>query len=255
MQHTYHYNKLVIGHTLDAIIYANKTNSFFIRNSMDGIFPFDEINDDVDLGNIKHSFDKKRDLFNFLLYELALKGKAALTDMVETIRIDEEEKTLRAITKRSTKIEASYDEIRIFNTDKISSPVFDVENPKKYRVYDWYNVKSGLKHNHEFLLSEDDFCKKVYFYLSPRFHGNKNRGLKDLVVESVLTKKQLHNVDYSDSISRLKVISMMHAAGIKGAGNGGGRHLPVKLELNRREVEPITIPAFEDRGAIVVDVR
>ena len=255
MQHTYHYNKLVIGHTLDAIIYANKTNSFFIRNSMDGIFPFDEIDDDTDLGSIKHPFSKKRDLFNFLLYGLALKGKVALTDMVETIRINEEAKTLYVITNRSAKIEASYGEIRIFDTDKISSPAFDVKSPKMYRVYDWYNVKSGLKHKHDFLLSGDDFCKKVYFYLSPRFHGNKNRGLKDLAVESILTRKQLHDANYSDSISRLKVISMMRDAGIKGAGNGGGRHLPVKLELNRREVEAIKIPAFEDRGAIVVDVR
>tara|TARA_E500000305_G_C3982291_1_gene217551 strand:+ start:348 stop:1016 length:669 start_codon:yes stop_codon:yes gene_type:complete len=222
---------------------------------MDGIFPFDEIDDGADLGSIKHPFRKKRDLFNFLLYDLALKGRVALTDKVETIRINEEEKTLYVITNRSTKIEASYGEIRIFDTDKISSPVFDVKNPKMYRVYDWYNVKSGLKHEHDFLLSGDDFCKKVYFYLSPRIDGNESKGLKDLVVESLLTKKQLHDADYSDSISRLKVISMMHAAGIKGAGNGAGRHLPVKLELNRREVEAIRIPAFEERAEIVVDVR
>lgn len=254
MEHTYHYDRLVIGHTLNAIIYAHKTNSFFIRNSMDGIFPFDEISDDVSLGDVNYPSNKKRDLFNFLLYELALNGKVPLSDMVETIRIFEEEKTLSIITNRSTKIKASYGEIRIFDTDKISSPVFNVEDPKKYRVYDWYDVRSGLKHEYDFLLSDDDFCKKIYFYLSPRVDGNPTRGLKDLVVESILTKKQLHDVDYSDSISRLKVISMMKAAGIKGSGNGAGRYLPVKLQLNRRQIEPIKPPAFEDRGSVVVDI-
>lgn len=255
MEHTYHYNKLVIGHTLDAVIYANKTNSFFIRNSMDGIFPFDEIDDNTDLGQVKTSLSKKRDLFNLLLYNLSINGKAPLTDMVDTIRINEEDKTLYVITKRSAKISATYEQIRIFDTDKISSPAFETESVKKYRVYDWYDVRSGLKHEHNFLLSGDDFCKKVYFYLSPRVDGNPKRGLKDLVVESVLTKKQLHDINYSDSLSRLKVISMMKHAGIKGTGNGADRYLSIKLQLNRREVEAIKPSAFEDRGSVVLDIR
>ena len=92
MEHIYHYDKLTIGHTLDAIIYAHKTNSFFIRNSMDGIFPFDEIDDDVDLGNINTSYTTKKELFNFLLYELSLNGKVPFADRVESIRKDEESK-------------------------------------------------------------------------------------------------------------------------------------------------------------------
>ena len=144
MEHTYHYNKLVIGHTLDAVVYANKTNSFFIRNSMDGIFPFDEIGDNIDLGQVKTSLSKKKDLFNLLLYNLSINGKAPLTDMVDTIRINEEDKTLYVITKRSAKISATYEQIRIFDTDKISSPTFEMENVKKYRVYDWYDVRSGF---------------------------------------------------------------------------------------------------------------
>jgi len=255
MEHIYHYDKLTIGHTLDAVIHAHKTNSFFIRNSMDGIFPFDEIGDDIDLGNIKTSCSTKRELFNSLLYQLSLDGKVPLTNRTETIRIDEENKVVSIVVNGSTKIKAEYNTIRVFDTDKISSPTFDIGKVEKYRVYDWYDVKSGLKHDHDFLLSDDDFCKKIYFYLSPRIDGNPARGLKDLVVESVLTKKQLHDVDYSDSISRLKVISMMKDAGIKGSGNGAGRHLPIKLQLNKRQVEPIKPKSFEDRGSVVLDNR
>lgn len=255
MEHTYHYNKLVIGHTLDAIIHAHKTNSFFIRNSMDGIFPFDEIGDDIDLGSIRTSYTTKRELFNFLLYQLSSNGKAPLTNKVETIRIDEENKVVSVVINGNSKIKAEYGTIRLFDTDKVSSPSFDTGKVEKYRVYDWYDVKSGLKHDHDFLLSGDDFCKKIYFYLSPRIDGNPARGLKDLVAESVLTKKQLHDVDHSDSISRLKIISMMKAAGIKGSGNGAGRHLPIKLQLNKRQVEPIKPKSFEDRGPVVLDNR
>ena len=255
MEHIYHYDKLTIGHTLDAIIYAHKTNSFFIRNSMDGIFPFDEIDDDVDLGNINTSYTTKKELFNFLLYELSLSGKVPFADRVESIRIDEESKIVSVITNKNSKIKAEYGTIRLFDADKVSSPAFDTSKVEKYRVYDWYDVKSGLKHEHDFLMSDDDFCKKIYFYLSPRIDGNPARGLKDLVVESILTKKQLHDVNYSDSISRLKVISMMKDAGIKGSGNGAGRHLPIKLQLNRRQIEPIRPPSYEDRGSVVLDSR
>lgn len=253
MGHTYHYEKIVIGHTLDAIIHANKTSSFFIRNSMDGIFPFDEISDDVDLGKLKYQF--KKNLFNHLLYKLAMQGKVPFGDMVEAIRIDEDEKLLHIITSRGSKITATYNEIRLFDIEKINSPIFDVKNIELYRVFDWYDVKSGLKHEHDFLSSEDNFCKNIYFYMSKRITGNPKKGLKDLVVESILTKKQLHNTNYSDTMSRFKTISMMKEAGIKGRANGSGRYLAIKLELNRREILPIIPEMFEDRGAVVLDNR
>ena len=207
MEHTYHYDKIVIGHNLDAIIHANKTSSFFIRNSMDGIFPFDKISDDANLGEL--GYKTQKELFNHLLYDLANEGKVPFGDMVESIRIDEDEKVLYVTTPRGSRIKATYDHIRLFDTDKVSVPTFNVPGVEKYRVFDWYNVRSGSKHEHDHIISSDDFCKKIYFYLSDRITGNPKKGFKDLVVESILTKNQLHDVDYSDSISRLKTISMM----------------------------------------------
>ena len=50
-EHTYHYEQIVIGSGLNAVLYAYKTNSVFIDNSVDTLFPLDEIGFSYDLGN------------------------------------------------------------------------------------------------------------------------------------------------------------------------------------------------------------
>jgi hypothetical protein len=111
---------------------------------MDGIFPFDKISDDANLGEL--GYKTQKELFNHLLYDLANEGKVPFGDMVESIRIDEDEKVLYVTTPRGSRIKATYDHIRLFDTDKVSVPTFNVPGVEKYRVFDWYNVRSGSKH-------------------------------------------------------------------------------------------------------------
>jgi hypothetical protein len=122
-----------------------------------------------------------------------------------------------------------------------------------YRTLDWFDVRSGMKHDYNYLLDDSEFCKKIHFYLSWRIDGNYDR--KDLVCESYLTEEQLNDVNYSDSISRLKVLNMMKEAGIRGTGNGVGRWLPIKLELWKREIYPINKFDYIEKNNIIVDNR
>ena len=95
--------------------------------------------------------------------------------------------------------------------------------------------------------------QKIYFYLSERIDGNTV--YKDLVSKSILTKKELNNPDYSDAVARLKTISMMKEAGIKGTSNGVRQFLPIRLEFYRREVIPNKTFDFVEEGDIILDNR
>ena len=89
--------------------------------------------------------------------------------------------------------------------------------------------------------------------MSERIDGNTQ--YKDLVSKSTLSKEQLHHPDYSDSMSRLKTIAMMKEAGIKGTSNGSSQHLPIRIELYRREVQPNKEFDFVLQNNIIVDNR
>jgi len=142
-----------------------------------------------------------------------------------------------------------FSNLRVFDTDNVHGlpfPDFEIE---KYRVFDWFAVKSGMKHNHDHFYDDSEFVKKIYFYLSPRIAGNKQ--YKDLVAESFLTKKQLNDIEYSDSISRLKILHIMRNAGIKGTGHGNGYNLPLRIELQKREILPIKSTNYQEEGIFI----
>ena len=116
----------------------------------------------------------------------------------------------------------------------------------KSRVIDWFDVRSGMEHDHNLFESEDDFVKKVYFYPSDRFGNQKSgRVRKDLVAISYLDKDEIDAFDYSDTMARFKILQMMKDTGIRGARNGRDTYNPEiyryyspKIEATQREIFP-----------------
>jgi len=254
-EHTYYYEQIVIGSDLNAVLYAYKTNSIFINNSVDRIFPFDEIGFSLDLGTtILGPEESQREVFNSLAYDLSMYGQAPFSGIAEGLRVKADDNELRVITKNGYASTCKYNNLRVFDSNMITGLPFDEGSEIiHYRVLDWFNVRSGAKHEHDYLYSDDNFCKKIHFYLSRRIDGNKSK--KDLVSESIVSKRNINNVDYSDTIARLKTVSMMKEAGIKGTGNGVGKFLPIKLELSKREKLPIISNNYMECGNIVFDNR
>jgi hypothetical protein len=165
-----------------------------------------------------------------------------------------EENRLNVITKNGYVSKCTFDKLRLFDIANVSGVSFDEETRvERYRVLDWFNVRSGMKHEHDSISSDEDFCNKIYFYISKRIDGNKDK--KDLVAESFMSEQQLSDFDYSDTIARIKTTSLMKQAGIKGTGNGAGRNLPIKLELSRREVRGIKSSRYVEDGNIIFDNR
>ena len=252
--HTYDYEQVVIGGDLNAVLYAYKTNSVLICNTDGCLFAFDKISHDINLGSIvfpKGSY--KRDVRNKLIYDMALSGRVPYGDKASSLTIDESESKISILKNFYRGNFSRFSSLRIFDLDGLSGLDHEPAEILGYRVFDWFDVRSGMKHQYDFLTDDSDFCKKIYFYLSWRLDGNYDK--KDLVCESFLTEQQLNDVDYSDSISRLKTLDMMKKAEIKGTGNGSGRWLPIKIELWKREVFPIKHLDYTKKDNIVIDNR
>ena len=54
--------------------------------------------------------------------------------------------------------------------------------PEYYRVFDWFDVRSGTSHDHDSLETEDAFCSKIYFYKSERIDGNHENRRRRLIL-------------------------------------------------------------------------
>ena len=250
--HVYKQKEVVIGGNLNAFVYAYEKGCYIIPNTLDCPFAYDPSSSLHDLG-IKTS--DSLSAWELMAYTLAAKGLNPFVNKVKHIRVNEDEKLLTVNIGTPNLVRVSYDNLRLFDIENISGLSF---TPKEeilgYRVFDWFDVRSGMKHNMNFIEDEDsDFVKKIHFFLSERIDGNYDK--KDLVSESFLTEDQLQDVDYSDSISRLKTIIMMKESGIKGKKNGLGSNVSIKIELWKREIKKLkNIKTFQ-KDDIIVDGR
>ena len=200
------------------------------------IFPYDPFVYSTDL-DVIHKGATELEAWERLSYVLALEGRDFLGRDIESISVNPDENELSVSSKIFRPKKLRFERLTVFDTEGISGLPFDEPDTQGYRVFDWCDVRSGGKHQLSTLESDSDLVRKIYFFLSPRIDGNKH--IKDLVAESWLSEEQLHDVDYSDSIARLKIINMMTNAGLKGTKNGSGRNLSLKVELTERSVHPV----------------
>jgi hypothetical protein len=257
----FRWEEIVIGGNLNAHIYANEKSSYIINNTMDRVHAFDTNGFSYDLG-IGEPFEEgsyKNDLLDGLAYKLAFHGLNPFGNKVSLIRL-EDNKTLKVTTANSRVFRLTYEKLRIFDAENVYDLPFETHKISKgFRVFDWFDVNQGTKHEVDFLTDHQSaLVKNIRFYTTARVTGT--HAFKDLVAESFLTEAQLHDIEYSDTYSRLKVLSMMKAAGIKGPLNGTDRngrvvYRPLKINLSKREVIPVTEIKSMECGDIIVDGR
>ena len=236
--HIYSYGPVTIGNNLDAVIHAHKTGGLFINNAMVRIFPYDTIDHAIDLGlGVYEVGTPKLKVYEEACYHLNMQGRNFLGSNIEAISVNLNESELSVSSKIFRPKKIRFSSLTLFDTENVFNLPVEQPQAEQYRVFDWFNVRSGMKHEYDTLESKSNFVKKIYFYLSQRIDGN--RQLKDCVSESILSEEQLHDVEYSNSIVRLKVLDMMNKAGIKGASNGPGKFLGLKIELTERQIFPV----------------
>ena len=207
-------DKIVIGGTLESLVYAYSQQLPVIYAVKKIPFQFDEVKHknlkyfglDPD---VKH---RKSEIWARTNFFLGLAGLLPMSDNVSSIRIKNSQ--LSVITKRYRNIKFNFNKLVVFDDEEIYGlPSIKKEIREKNRVFDWINVRSGCSHNLLRLQSDEQFVNEVIFYPTDR---SNNRSLKDLVAISYLSDKQLHDFEYSDTMAKFKVTDMMKKAGIKG---------------------------------------
>jgi len=231
-RHIYEYKDVVLGNTLEAVLYSHNMGYKLIMSDLKPPDPFDTV-----VGA------SKLDIWDEILFDMSLAGDTLMADKISSIRVEDSE--LKVVVDNSKMIRVKYENLYVFDDDKTTGLGVPKEDTRsKYRVLDWFEVKSGMKHDHDLLTSEDsEFVAEVHFYNSPRTAPGKN--YKDLVAISFMDKAQLSDTEYSDLYVRFKVLDMMKKSGIRGSKNGH-TFRPLKIECVKREVIFMGRPKYKN---------
>ena len=232
MINEYHFDKLIVGGSLESMLYAYFNNQKILL--LDALYPFTLTTTSYHnafrfIGYQPDETIYTSEMWDRLTFLMSMTGQLVFPNTMKTFR--EEENKLVVITQHNKRIYFAFDELVEF--DKI--------NEKEVSMYDWFNVRSGNNHKHKIIVdNENEFINRLYFYESTRI--GKNSNLRDAVGESRMSAKESQLVDHSEGIARLKAISMMRGAGIRGQSNGTSKdgirlHYAIKLEHTHREIK------------------
>jgi hypothetical protein len=178
-------------------------------------------------------------LWERLLFLLSLDGKAPLSNMCHSIRYDG--KSAVCSNEYSKIMEFKFDRCHYYGDE--SSLGFIKEKPlalDDYTCYDYIAFNKGGKHEIDYIKTEDKWVSEIWFYPSDRIDGATS--VKDACVVSRLSKAQLTMFEYSETMTRFKLVSEMESRGMKGVFNGyttsgKPKHYKFKTTHTRREVQ------------------
>jgi hypothetical protein len=210
-----HFENIVIGSSLSSVLFSYYNKYPIVINSLERPFRFDEMEKEICIGDLKTK--NNLCLWSWALFEVSSRGHAPFGSCVSSVRISGNRLSIAARPGLSFK--AEFDNCHIFDDNNLTTEndIFENKEPL-YRVFDWMNVRRGMRHRHDSLKTVDNFIKEIYFYKSERIDGNHDR--KDAVAVSYLTEEQLHEFNYSSTMARFKIQSVMKDAGIIGAKAG-----------------------------------
>jgi hypothetical protein len=223
------YDQLVIGSDLSALSYCyiNKCPTIFL--TVDRPYEYNE----------KGIWEEDIALWNDMAYMLSNDKYIPFSDKIISIRL-ENEKQLKIITKFGLSATVNFKKLIISNDKNIEGlpPPISKTNYDNW-VIDWFDVNVGVLHDLWFIDDkENDFVKKIYFYISQRFYKNVTK--KDLLSVSKITDQNLNSDDYNHNIARIKTIKMMIDAGIKGRWDKiNENYVKPRLTSVKRDIYPL----------------
>jgi hypothetical protein len=234
----YHFDKLIIGGSLESLLYSYVNSQKILL--LNPIYPFELSKIDYCSSLRMVGYDNNRQIYKSELWDrltfiLSMTGMVIFPNTIKNHR--EEENSFVLITDNNKRIKLTSDSI----VD------FDLVSDNNVLVYDWFNVRSGNNHDYVKLTDNDQFINKIHFYRPSRIGSNAS--MKDLVGQSNLHRSVLGDPNYTEGIARLKIIKMMKEAGIKGQSNGYSKkgkrqHYAIKLEHTHREIHNKYTPKF-----------
>ncbi len=239
-KHIYQYDTVVIGGSLSAKMYAYYNKCPCIYRSPDAPFRFDMSQQgfllEAQQENLLQAWGR-------LTFSLGLSGQLPFGSVVSSLNV--RDNTLKVMTPKSVLGRVEFKKLIIFDDRGVYGlPPIRRQEVGKSRVLDWFDVRSGMEHEHDLIKTDDNFVKEIIFYPSDRF-GNQSSGRvrKDLVSVSYLDEAQVDDFEYSSTMARFKILELMKKVGIKGARNGRDtnnpelyRYYSPKIEATQREI-------------------
>ena len=229
MSLVFEYDKIVVGSTLEAMMFAfnNQYPMFFTVAQRP--FRFDFLSHAYDMASLKIP-DMRKSLTTFegnkevgtpkellwerLLFLLSLDGNVPLSNLCHNIRYDGDR--VVCSNEYSKIMELKFKECYYFG-DSFSTGFVEEKSldDNVYLCYDYIGFNKGGKHDIDYIHTDDDFVSEIWFYSSDRIDGNTP--VRDACAVSELTESQLLDFDYSETMSRFKVVHEMESRGMKGA--------------------------------------
>jgi len=263
-----YYDEIVVGSSLRALLFAALNDFPVFFTTPEKPHQFEHFPTSVDLSSWglhnepqlwmtpageKATGQSKIALWEHLLFVLGLKGLAPFSDLCSSLRINENKLTGHTDYGKLRTIEFGvchyFDERATYNLLSCE------DSPKTYQVYDTLAFTRGGKHHLDLLESNDEFCNKIWFYLSPRIDGRVP--VKDACVLSILTDDQIDDFDFSETIVRLTAVSKMKELGLRGPKNGWQadgtrRYRSFKVEALNRDKFLSSPPVWLEADSIKV---
>ena len=240
--------EIVIGSSLEALLYAFKTNKYIIFANNNIPFDYDYVEPSYDFsfininkGHMRISQEeslsygpKKKDIWQKLFFLLSISGKILYGDFVRSIRIEEDgELSVGIAMAKRRKIFFSH--LYIFDDANIEGlPPATSYLEQDSIIFDWFNVLSGSRHKYDLLFFEDNLVREVHFYESRRV----GRGIKDLVAVSYISPDKTKEFCYSETYVKFKLLDIFSSLGIRGSRNGRDVDNPHKYKYYAVNLEP-----------------
>ena len=240
----YEYRDIVLGSSLDAVIFSfvNRYPLFFSENRRP--FRFDYLNSEFDFDFLKLSRKVSKSLTTFngdkkvglpkellwerLLFLMSIYGNVPTANLCTNIRRDSNKIT--CFNEYSKIAEVRFERIHDFT-----------KNDKRNKIicYDWIAFNSGGKHDIDFIKTGDDFVDDIWFYSSDRICGKTK--VKDACAVSYIDKEFINDFDFSQTMARFKVVKEMENRGMKGllssyGPNGKPKHYNFKTSTMSRQM-------------------
>ena len=227
------YNKLVIGSSLQALLYAYNKNLPILFTKPERPFRFDYFEPDVDLSFIgietqiqelqtfcepKLVGTPRNVLWEALVFSLSIDGLCPLSNLCHSMRATDGH--LVCSNEYSKIAEFKFNECVFFGDNSVTGIATEKEpKNKKYICYDWVAINKGGKIVQDYIHTGDEFVNHMWLYSSDRIDGNT--GVKDACLVSYLDEENIKDFDYSETMARFKMLSDMEKFGLKGPHAGG----------------------------------
>ena len=214
-------NKLVIGHSLEALQYAKTAGAMLLVN-----------------GQLKpHELDRPEDLrrWNLISFQLGLRGLSPVPSDIMSITV--EEKKVSVVTEYYNKIEMFYNQLYLFDLEFVGGLSVE-EEITEYLVYDWFDIKRGAKQENCKITGSGEFISELVFYPSRRRDGNTGV-IKDCYTKSFIDAKLINKFENSETAALLAATALIKEHGLKGPPRKIDEkihYLNVMLQHNRRDL-------------------